>query len=111
MADEYIRKEDAVNVAQNYHCSHDITIVPNTSYSNGFRDGYKLREDEILEGLSELKPAADVRENKYGMWIYHTYMPHTKYCSSCGKNSPYDKSWKFCPNCGAKMDGGKQDGS
>ena len=38
-------------------------------------------------------------------YIHSGYMPHKNYCSCCEKDSPYDKRWKFCPNCGADMRG------
>lgn len=59
---DYISRQEAINVAQNYHCSHDITIIPNTDYSRGFYDGLAIRENDILQGLSELKLVADVVE-------------------------------------------------
>ena len=49
--------------------------------------------DEIIEGA----------EYNIGKWLYHTYMPHSKYCSLCEHDSPYNRSWKFCPHCGAEM--------
>ena len=36
-------------------------------------------------------------------WQYHSYIPHNKYCPKCKKDSPYNKRWNFCPNCGADM--------
>lgn len=60
-------------------------------------------------------PAADVQEVKHGEWksfhsedtLYNSY-----YCSACGHErdigmvvSPTTE-FKYCPNCGAKMDGG-----
>lgn len=42
---------------------------------------------------------------KKGKWELHTYMPHHKYCSCCGSDSPYNKAWEYCPNCGADMRG------
>ena len=36
-------------------------------------------------------------------WKLHTYIPHNKYCPICGKDSPYNKRWNFCPNCGTKL--------
>ena len=43
-------------------------------------------------------------ESKALGWQYHTYIPHNKYCPKCGKDSPYNKLWDFCPNCGAEME-------
>lgn len=45
-------------------------------------------------------PAADVAQVRHGRWLKHACYV----CSVCGvaNNDEYD----FCPNCGAKMDGG-----
>ena len=41
---------------------------------------------------------------RHGKWILRTYMPHKNYCSECGKDSPYNSRWDYCPNCGCRMD-------
>lgn len=60
-------------------------------------------------------PAADVQEIKHGEWksfhsqdtLYGSY-----YCSACGHEQdigmiiPLTTEFKYCPSCGAKMDGG-----
>ena len=38
-------------------------------------------------------------------WQYHSYIPHNKYCPKCKKDSPFNKRWNFCPNCGVDMRG------
>lgn len=55
--------------------------------------------------LMEEAPAADVVEVKRGKWIKRG---NEKKCSVCEfiYYSNNDE-WNFCPNCGAKMDGGK----
>ena len=42
-------------------------------------------------------------------WALHTYMPHNKFCLACRNDSPYNKQWDFCPNCGADMRGEQDD--
>ena len=57
-------------------------------------------------------PAADVVEVRHGEWVNKIGLYE---CSACGKTCPYDVQadvisyWecRYCPNCGAKMDGGK----
>ena len=49
---------------------------------------------------------ADVQEVRHGNWIEKPYLLGTSnFCSLCGENygMPHGK-YKFCPNCGAKMD-------
>ena len=54
-------------------------------------------------------PAADVVPVRHGRWIeQEKYTFGVMYdCSICG-NRILDNghSWNYCPNCGAKMDGG-----
>lgn len=54
----------------------------------------------------------DIAPVKHGHWISENFYTH---CSVCGKMAIYDKYGQefesdFCPNCGAKMDGGVQNG-
>ncbi len=58
-------------------------------------------------------PAADVVEVRHGEWIYDcertmgdgwTYKQY--HCSACGKQE-IGAMQNYCPNCGAKMDGGE----
>jgi hypothetical protein len=58
-------------------------------------------------------PTADVQEVVHGEWIYHPETFYTKSgftCSVCKDpmwHSPDVKqAFKYCPHCGAKMDGG-----
>ncbi len=59
------------------------------------------------QALNEL-PVADVQPVKHGEWKINSdgYYP---YCSECGKEPESGKMTKFCPNCGARMDGGADD--
>ena len=59
-------------------------------------------------------PAADVSPVRHGRWEKQSGLYS---CSECGKTCPYDvqadviEYWtcNYCPNCGAKMDGGDGD--
>lgn len=62
-------------------------------------------EDDCIRMMDVNNLPSVVRHKKMGKWVLHTYMPHKKYCSECDEDSPYNKRWTFCPNCGAKMDG------
>ena len=57
-------------------------------------------------------PAADVAQVRHGRWGTHSDRPDSLICSVC--NCGFDM-WKhdphnYCPNCGAKMDGGAGNG-
>ena len=66
--------------------------------------------DKLIEGRVEndpvviaanCTPTADVQEVKCGEWIDDT-------CSQCGYGVMPWNAINYCPNCGAKMDGGEK---
>lgn len=70
---------------------------------------------EMVVGVEDIEdaPAADVAPVVHGRWIEdHDYLK----CYECGVAVKRDfaffdiGSWNYCPNCGAKMDGGDEDG-
>lgn len=65
------------------------------------RNEYKMIDSILFEF-----PTADVQEVKHGTWISRKNEPKHKdwwTCSEC--QGRFDYEWKFCPNCGARMDG------
>ena len=69
--------------------------------------GHSSENKLVCQDIKEfpsVTPTRCIVERKKGKWVLHTYMPHKNYCSECEKNSPYNKRWDFCPNCGAKME-------
>lgn len=65
-----------------------------------------LSSTDIEAIVSEI-PAADVREDVHGEWKPTEYpiMPECEDCSVCGYRAIYGHNYKFCPHCGARMDG------
>lgn len=75
---------------------------------------YTFYPVEVMVSIANA-PAVDVQEVKHGEWksfnsedtLYGSY-----YCSACvheqdiGMIVPLTTEFKYCPNCGAKMDGG-----
>lgn len=62
--------------------------------------------------LSELQDmlAADVAPVVHGRWDIMDGYKTRRNCSVCGWDVPeYGKFYSYCPNCGAKMDGGDGD--
>ena len=69
---------------------------------------------EVVEKASQMAidGIADVAEVRHGEWVYDGDCFH---CSACNRTyqlgslqTIYDvkRCWKYCANCGAKMDGG-----
>lgn len=89
---------------------------------NEYDDDLMRKAAETIRVLNAV-PAADVVEIvRHGRWIesYSGWTP-TKKCSACdthftqfpmkivAKGEPIKPVLNFCPNCGAKMDGGQDD--
>lgn len=66
-----------------------------------FTVGYVIRK-------IKRQPAADVVPMVHSKWIptEAPFMNEAEDCSACGYRTVYGCGWGYCPNCGAKMDGG-----
>ena len=80
----------------------DISEFGRWQWANGFNTALVATKIQL-----EKLPSAEPR--KKGKWILHSYMPHNNYCSNCEKDSPYNRRWKFCPNCGCQMREGEEE--
>ena len=97
---EYINREAIMKFPiRKDHCDKE--------HANGhFINGIEF----VLEYVENL-PLADVAPVRHGRWEKQSGLYS---CSECGMTCPYDvqadviEYWacNFCPNCGAKMDGG-----
>ena len=57
----------------------------------------------------ENAPTVDAVEVVHGRWVEHR--PNVYECTACHTwygNYGGCEEWAYCPNCGAKMDGGKE---
>lgn len=79
------------------------------SYRNNPHSDPKIRQMHNHEHrhflvLASKQPTADVAEVKHGKWIEYQ-IPNIITCSECDWGTGVDeKSFKYCPHCGAKMD-------
>lgn len=95
--DEFLKKE----IQQ---CEDEI------QESNGEDDRYEQAVESRMIGLLDARryvsnaPAADVVEVRHGRWLPQKLCGENIFdCSECKTiGSP---QWKWCPVCGAKMDG------
>lgn len=107
--DEYIKREDAINVVQNYMDKKMIKSPKQEQRLFRMRIDLRVRLRNI--------PAADVRENVRGEWIFEKGDGMTRVdgwcCTNCKHgfhtNVPYFSDYKFCPNCGVAMRGDNND--
>ena len=116
----------------NLDAAYDIGTLTDW-YISSVTDDPPVRTDEHIEKLfndfyviPKDTPAADVAPVKHGHWVYnqngHDWGLGAWECSLChsvNNNLPIDKRFspyvyagsKYCPNCGAKMDGGENNGT
>lgn len=78
------------------------TLLERAEYDNNYR---------LIIPVEAIKaaPAADVAPVVHGRWIADGDGYHWTYnCSICAWKDgyPFNERHNFCPNCGAKMDGG-----
>ena len=63
----------------------------------------------LINQIITKQPTADVQEVRHGRWISNDLGGYkwAYYCSECGwvDGYPFNDRHKYCPNCGARMDG------
>ncbi len=91
---EYIERAAAIDaVAEVYYDTPDVNLSA-----------------EKFEAAINAIPAADVAPVVHGRWDNLDGYKTRRVCSMCGWDVPeYGKFYSYCPNCGAKMDGGDND--
>ena len=101
MADEYIRREDFIQ--------HLEKCKKGAAVTNLVWAAIMAIERDVRD-----MPAADVAEVVHEKWLLDRWpsWPHRE-CSRCKIMIPRTKEvpdpyWQYCPNCGARMDGGAE---
>lgn len=93
---EYINREVAVKAFNNFDAGRGVGTHSTL-----------LTPEEFAEYLYEIH-AADVAPVVHGRWEIMDGTKTRRICSKCGWDVPeYGKFYSYCPNCGAKMDGGE----
>ena len=78
-------------------------------HNTGFNGGIVAAKRSIKDA-----PTVEAVEVVHGRWEPRTDVIGFVRCSVCHDCNIYDdwpdgKKWNYCPNCGAKMDGGNED--
>ena len=81
-------------------------VLNNTPHING-----ETTMKCVARAIKEV-PTADVVEVRHGEWKLNPFFKSIYYCSECGRhiedgsdNNNPSKHFPYCPHCGAKMDG------
>lgn len=105
---EYIEREAISEEIRKYYYKNP----PNSSYGEGFDRGLDRAQRAILDA-----PAADVAPVVHGRWIGAPLCGNDNCkCSECGSwhnihaNLRGEIKQKYCPICGARMDGDSENG-
>lgn len=66
---------------------------------------YRMTFKDTINDCKRYIHTADVEEVKHGEWITRKSIHKEEFyvCSVC--KTATDDIWRYCPNCGAKMDG------
>ena len=108
--DEYIKREalrDSVESIDWYSVYRGKLITGATS------ENALYKANDIYSAIDNA-PAANVAPVQHGRWIEHKHFHHDHYidstyeCSECKVEEPLISN--YCPNCGAKMDEGADNG-
>ena len=94
-----------------------MPFIDEDRFYENIEEKYKFAQGEARKAYSDVldticeMPRADAQEVRHGRWINESrqmYGPISAQCSVCElfsgtwlRNAPY----KYCPHCGAKMDG------
>ncbi len=104
MENDLISREDALALIKSEYLAS--LGVHDRKRASGFQGAYQLLYD---------LPAVDAAPVVHGRWEFPVFTdnedgldPRVK-CSACGGVEAAFARWKYCPNCGAKMDGGNND--
>ena len=119
MDKEYIEREAFLKHEQDQYCE-------GCTRREGKKNGkyvtlYEIGEapcracaiDDVMDDVENF-PAADVAPVRHGQW-QKSYADHEsfgvrpffRYCSNCHETTVYQ--YRYCPNCGAVMDGGPEE--
>ena len=106
---EYIEREAAIKAAERAYHAWSLAAA-----AAGAGEVYKRQElCKAVASVFGSAPAADVAPVVHGRWkpTEYPFMTECEDCSNCGNRTVWGSGWNYCPDCGAKMDGGADDGS
>ena len=92
-----------------------VTVFPDADYIKNLCENPSNSEDwlggvcEAINAVEEVN-AVDAVPVVHGRWVHHRggFNDHFE-CTACGEAIVLTCKWRFCPNCGAKMDGERRD--
>lgn len=105
---EYISREAAIAYIREQSEECQKAFEELGGESGIYADAY----NDLAEDFYSI-PAADVAPVVHGRWVHDGRRIESGidwcHCSECGKSDNFCARTNYCPNCGAKMDGGASD--
>ena len=99
------------------HMTQEVAIKSAWMILEGLGFSREINGDleKTVTAVYESAPAADVMKVRHGRWITKNVDGSWRVdtCSVCNKDTHYVRfapEYDYCPDCGAKMDGGRDDG-
>ena len=86
--------------------------VKRSDVHKAFQPKYAPAINKTFAAMIDSVPAADVVEVRHGKWINECQEGLGSFsaeCSLCSKRTLAYFHYFYCPNCGAKMDGGQDE--
>ena len=71
--------------------------------------GWNPNREVVIKKYFEELPAVDAAPVVHGRWVYEHGDPVMMPCSVCGYQIFRYNNTRYCPNCGARMDGDSDD--
>ena len=95
--------DDCIALKSEYRCGNGLIEAHIVGSGEQFWGGAK---NAIEQNALMVQPLGIV-EVVHGHWFWKPTNEYTRIltCSVCGRTEGADKHHKYCPNCGAKMDG------
>ena len=128
MSDDLISRQAAIEAVEPYtddvynstarEIKEALQTLPSVQQKTGYWIWKKRRQhyaEKYVLGvnafLEERFPVTEssLERHKAKVYVHHNYEEERNYCSECGKLGA-DTFFNYCPNCGAKMDGGNDNG-
>lgn len=98
---EYIKREAAIAYIREQSEECQKAFEELGGESGIYADAY----NDLAEDFYSI-PAADVAPVVHGRWVFGG--DGCVICSKCNEEESNDNHRNYCPNCGAKMDGGEK---
>lgn len=109
---ELISKNAALQICRGYAVDtnpshHDLNT--RGGYGNWMHHNGEACASMSIQTKIEKLPVVDAEPVEHGLWIRQKGSAHVFKCSACGFVFAGAAIAKYCPNCGAKMDGRETD--